>query len=249
MGLTRSTWEEMMCAEASLWAAFNNFWLKCGIPLFVIRYEDLRETKQSTFAALIRWIDKREINERNDNKDPSNIVCSQTSSTSPSLIPKESSAEEKILNVSSPYQPRAGGGLGKSLHRFDIETLKTVRKNAGIQILKSFNYDPGPMIEKNIFEKGQTIYPDMTKRPNYENGKCELKSKNGINNVILNDSKVEELRNHSNKFGRYMTTFRRMHTFNDTQPLEVVSGEPYRDLNALKALTQNRKLNENTTSS
>ena len=37
-----------------------------------------------------------------------------------------------------------------------------------------------------------------------------------------------ELRGPGDKFGRYMTTFRKLHTEDDTEPLAVVSGEPYR---------------------
>ena len=36
------------------------------------------------------------------------------------------------------------------------------------------------------------------------------------------------LRPPDDKYGRYMTTFRKMHTQGDTVPLAVVSGEPFR---------------------
>ena len=46
--------------------------------------------------------------------------------------------------------------------------------------------------------------------------------------AVLNDECEPELRGPDDKFGRYMTVFRKQHTAGDTEPLGVVSGEPYR---------------------
>jgi hypothetical protein len=46
--------------------------------------------------------------------------------------------------------------------------------------------------------------------------------------VILNDPATPELRPSDDRFGRYMTIFRKSHTKGDTEPLAVTSGEPYR---------------------
>jgi hypothetical protein len=241
----------MMCAEATLWAEFHAWWLKCGIPVFVVRYEDLRETTQSTFESLIRWIDKKDSRlvadaETKDNRQTrlhsTSKIEQELSSSSPmssatATTTVSSNPTVDISESSSPYKPRVGG-LGKSLRRFDVQTYEQVRNNAGVNRLKSFGYDPGPNIGKNPngpLEFENPVFPDMTKRPNYEGGKCELKGK-GLKTVRLNDPKRPELRDSENKFGRYMTTFRRMHTNNDTEPLEVVSGEPYRDMEAVRLL-------------
>jgi len=51
------TWEAMMRSEAALWRKFHAWWLEqSGVPLFVLRYEDLRESPGHVLDALDKWL-------------------------------------------------------------------------------------------------------------------------------------------------------------------------------------------------
>ena len=131
--------------------------------------------------------------------------------------------------MAGPYKPRSGK-IGKALARLSQDLIDDMCDTAG-PTLTSFGYHP----TQNGFPERlrpprrdrcirQTLPPPMaaasSPNPNVPTARPTLR---------LNDPYGDKaLRGPEDKFGRYMTTFRKMHAEDDTQPLPVVSGEPYR---------------------
>jgi hypothetical protein len=198
----KATWETMMLNEARMWSKFNKWWLSSGIPLFVLRYEDLRETPDKTLAALIKWIDFPE---------------GEADVVGPDSEPKP----PVDGGVGVPYTPRVGA-VGKSLRRFESQLLDDVIAASGPMLLSNFGYHP-----KSVADGGNG-FPASQRRPDYEGGRCTKPRVQGRTHVVLSEPASNEVRPDNDQFGRYMTVFRKLHTADDTEPLAVVSGEPYR---------------------
>lgn len=196
--------------DAEVWGRFHRYWLKSGVPLFVVRYEDLRNTPDATLSALARWIDGEDrASPPTDAASAPPVPASTTSALPPLIGPAQLPGEHH----GTPYTPRVGG-IGKALKRFDDspELLAEVTALAGEAALRNFGYHP------------LCGFPAEAKRPNYEGGKCIRK---GIRAININDPAEAELRAEDDPFGRRMTDFRKLHTAGDSEPLAVVSGQPF----------------------
>ena len=187
------TWEAMMVAEAKLWARFHAYWLAAGVPLFVVRYEDLR-ARPATLDALVQWL----------MAPPASSESSQSSSPSsaggkgaeepelrPSSAPVPAKGAEQPATATTatnaattataatastptpgtPYTPRVGG-VGKALRRFEArgdqgaELLAAVVAGAGAATLRGFGYHPDPVSAGGSGFPGEVA----NRRPNYEAG-------------------------------------------------------------------------------
>lgn len=303
------TWRAMMRSEAKLWGAFHQWWLQSGIPLFVVRYEDLRADAETVLNALDQWLQKPLAslmppknssqpstnpapaeNQENKGGAESEAVQSWPEVPQPSPLGTKHSEEEKQqqlpsqplpypdsntrngdpsrseskdgsslpLNSSSPaassegspYTPRSAGLSNrlKAFARCDEELVAAVVAGAGPTLLKGFGYLPSPTspassATRNYNSSSRSERPEpqpnsppllppqvqpLQRRPDYARGANTRPGRVGTDAVTLNAVNEPELRGPSDKFGRYMTIFRKQHTEGDTQPFPVVSGEPYR---------------------
>eukprot|EP00614_Pseudopedinella_elastica_P024625 CAMPEP_0172635848 /NCGR_PEP_ID=MMETSP1068-20121228/201215_1 /TAXON_ID=35684 /ORGANISM="Pseudopedinella elastica, Strain CCMP716" /LENGTH=253 /DNA_ID=CAMNT_0013448167 /DNA_START=14 /DNA_END=775 /DNA_ORIENTATION=+ len=227
----RCTWEAMMRNEAKIWSRFHRWWLSCGVPLFVLRYEDLRNSPEEALTALTNWLEARQ---HGDGRSGAEVLASKSGgggggdsdsgpSTEAAFDSVEESGSQAAAASTSPYTPRVGG-IGKSLRRFEKASpglLGEVVALAGPPMLRGFGYHPATK------EAGGNGFPDALRPPNYEKGRTVRPGKAG-KIAVLNHSRDPELRAADDKFGRYMTVFRKKHTDGDTKPLPVVSGVPYR---------------------
>jgi len=318
------TWRAMMRSEAKLWGAFHQWWLQSGVPLFVVRYEDLRADPETVLDALDLWLHKplssltpsnssslstngataeqqrqhkgeiqskagqslpEPLNPRRTNangseeekqqqrqegqsptrsqpstaNDGTNGVAKGIASdgnngnSSEDSTLSSSAAGSKSLASSSegtPYTPRSAGlsNRQKAFARCDEELVAAVVAGAGPTLLKGFGYlpttaAPAPSTptsdgcdrckssELPIPQSSSPPLPQAQpplRQPDYTRGANTRPGKAKKEGVVLNALQEKELRGPDDKFGRYMTIFRKQHTVGDTQPFPVVSGEPYR---------------------
>lgn len=139
----------------------------------------------------------------------------------------------------TPYVPRVGG-IGKALRRFTKPGLLEEMCAAAGSSLTGFGYHPKvngfpekirrPANQRcvrpgSLFHRIAGDDENSNIRGSCQRSACEDAS---IPTVTLNHSKTPELREEGDRFGRYMTTFRKLHTDGDTKPLPVKFGTPYR---------------------
>ncbi len=54
----RELWEDMARNEAKIWAKFNTFWLTRGLPIMVLRYEDLLLHTEEMLVRLVSFLER-----------------------------------------------------------------------------------------------------------------------------------------------------------------------------------------------
>lgn len=284
------TWQAMLRSEARLWRAFHQWWLhQSGVPIFVVRYEDLRADPEATLDALDKWLHGAQAKPPPQPPPPpvTTLQVSASELAEPKLAvlqpqpaplppqpagpaegppaaeqaaPGEGNYRSRRLDSSrtassssrhegTPYAPRSAGlGAGKALARCDAKLAAAVVAGAGPAMLKGFGYlpstqvpspvprqapSPGDQGSSGFSHDGDNAAAQPQPQPppqrlDYARAKNCRPGKAGVGFVTLNAPCEPELRAASDPFGRYMTVFRKQHTVGDTQPLAVVSGEPYR---------------------
>jgi hypothetical protein len=143
------TWQAMMRSEASLWGAFHQWWLhKSGVPLFVVRYEDLRADPEATLAALDKWLHTLQA------KLPSPPPQSQ--SLQMMAVPPPAAPQP---HYSAPMQPEPAGGSegppsanqalpGEAINRSSrLDCSNTSRSSSSISSAKSNSSSSSSSIE------------------------------------------------------------------------------------------------------
>lgn len=129
------------------------------------------------------------------------------------LAERVAAAIGEDVRTAGAYAPRSGGVVGASLPRFSPELRRAVEAAAG-PLLTGFGY-----VESRGFPHAMAPPPP---------DQCARPAAPGAGPATVNGRKAELLRGRDDKYGRYMTTFRKMHTDGDTRPLPVSKGVAYR---------------------
>ncbi len=52
----RKLWEQFVEDETNIWEHFHHFWLRCPLPVYIVRYEDLLFQPHDTLLSLFRFL-------------------------------------------------------------------------------------------------------------------------------------------------------------------------------------------------
>lgn len=52
----KSLWEQFVEDETGVWDKFHHFWLRCPLPVYIVRYEDLLNYPHETLLNLFKFL-------------------------------------------------------------------------------------------------------------------------------------------------------------------------------------------------
>mmetsp|Transcript_1769 Transcript_1769/g.2814 ORF Transcript_1769/g.2814 Transcript_1769/m.2814 type:complete len:616 (+) Transcript_1769:45-1892(+) len=231
--------ESLARHEIQIWCDFHYYWLdvceKEGVPLLVVRYEDLVLDPESEMQRVIAFLRKEDASDSfwkwriHHALDKSNTPDSKSTTGSTS-------------NLGS-YQPRSSSGgilsIGKTLrknryskstltHMHDVAATVEATRNKNTNkfaSISNMNKTKTNQSYKTILQKfGYDIYnqnfPENFKQPppvpTFAGKQCKTPGRVTIN-------KTPEIRSVDDEFGRKMTYWRRGETDNDRNPFPTVA--------------------------
>ena len=246
------TWEDLVKKETKTWRDFYLFWLnevrkqksgngnsrKNSVPLLVVRYEDLiSETREVMRRVLAFTMGKPLIHKRGEDGDGIGVFWEHRLD----VVLGKNNEEEKLASL-GPYQPRSINldrgestetiKIGKSLakNRYPDKLLEHMNQIAG-ELLRSFGYDVlnqgFPQYLKSIPRRDRVLINVPLSSPIDHKKNCSLQSSGDQIPLHCKPSICvnygNEIRDSESKYGRYMTTFRKLYTDDDLNPLPTIS--------------------------
>jgi hypothetical protein len=232
--------EAMARHEIEIWCEFHHYWFdiceKEGIPILVVRYEDLVLNVEVEMMRVIKFLLGKHCGEEDGSQVGSfwewrirHAIRNAAAHTS---------SEKKPLNESTPicnlgsYKPRSSSGglssIGKSIHKkrysdsvllhmhevavsLELErkqkSAATRRQQNSMTLLQRFGYD--------IYTQQ---FPENFRNPPSVSTWNDRRKKDG--SLVIN--KTPEIRSKDDPYGRAMTYWRRGETNDDTTPFPVV---------------------------
>lgn len=172
-------------AEVRVWVAFNKWWMRCPLPLLVVRYEDLVRHRNRTLRRVAWFLNG----------------CRSIQGTALDRAVDEACAGD--LGEAGPYRPRSGV-VGSALRRFDDDLRSDIESYARI-MLRNFGYDP----VLQGFPHNVSIAPKAlrTPVPPADDDTYRTDERDGAVTLVVNVG--PEIREGLSPFGRYMTTLRK----------------------------------------
>ncbi|KAL3810589.1 hypothetical protein ACHAXA_002453 [Cyclostephanos tholiformis] len=233
--------EAMARHEIEIWCEFHYYWFdiceKEGVPLLIVRYEDLVLNVESEMMRIIKFILGKHCNEEDGSKIDSfwewrirHAIGNASAQTSSEKKPLNKSFIP-ICNLGS-YKPRSfSGGLssvGKSIHkkRYTDSVLLHMHEVAvSLELKRGKKYAPTRRQQNNmtILQRfGYDIYtqqfPQNFNNPPSFSLRNDPPKKHG--SLVINNT--PEIRSKDDPYGRAMTYWRRGETNDDTIPFPVV---------------------------
>ena len=169
-GPLRSLWDEMLRSEVGVWARFNAHWLRRGLPLLAIRYEDLLLYPEEMLVRLVAFLERVPPDAvRADAAAMGRIraaaaavgagkgkaatatgtgkqthACTQQPAPPPAAAAATPTAADAPLRASDPLhanRPRGGGGIGRAMRYYSPSQVQAMCELGGGG-LRAFGYDP-----------------------------------------------------------------------------------------------------------
>jgi len=240
------TWEALVKDEIVTWRDFHLYWLskiqkksnkntnEAAVPILVVRYEDLiRETREVMRRVIAFTLGKPLIKRMGQDGDDIgafwenrlDLVFGRTKEGSleslGSYRPRSVGDDlDKLEQLTVEKKPKVKIGKSLAKQRYSNDLLEHMNQVSG-ELLRTFGYDvlnqDFPQNIKSIPRRDRVLL-NVPLSPMTTDETCDKIME--PRSVVVN--KGRDVRDPQSKFGRYMTTYRKMFTNNDANPLPTI---------------------------
>jgi len=223
----REFFEGLAISEMQTWHKFHEYWfqaaLKARVPILVVRYEDLLLRPHEAMARVIAFMLGKPLLSSEDRLDPFwrdrlfRVLGPSTPKTPAAAAPAVLKNEQKLAKLGS-YQPRVGGGIGKSMNRFSQDLLERMHASCdNLTLLQLLQYDA----LTQDFPLNMVGDPPAVGIPNRSKVVFGWNAKPSCYGIVVNQG--SELRPEDSIYGRSITSWRKAQTDNDANPLPTTT--------------------------
>ena len=223
----REFFEGLAISEMQTWHKFHEYWfqaaLKARVPMLVVRYEDLLLRPHEAMARVIAFMLGKPLLSSEDRLDPFwrdrlfRVLGPSTPKTPAAAAPAVLKNEQKLAKLGS-YQPRVGGGIGKSMNRFSQDLLERMHASCdNLTLLQLLQYDA----LTQDFPLNMVGDPPAVGIPNRSKVVFGWNAKPSCYGIVVNQG--SELRPEDSIYGRSITSWRKAQTDNDANPLPTTT--------------------------
>jgi hypothetical protein len=256
----RDFFEGLSISEMKTWNAFHKYWFettrKAYVPMLVVRYEDLLLRPHESIARVVAFMLNKPLLTTHDRLPPFwrnrlfRVLGSPNKLTPSSVLGPNTQKEgqendnmsdalvgnEHHLSTLGSYQPRVGGGIGKSIRkgRFSNDLLLLMHAglvengNSSPSILQMFQYDalvqdfPSSVVQVS----DGTAISHVARIPNRDRVIFNYAEQRfGHQTEGFNVNIGNELRPDDSIYGRNIASWRKSQTENDAKPLPTALKE------------------------